>query len=85
MSLILPTFFFGQPLINIYTAPPEFDFNAYGAFTYGNYDAVRVEAGINAPLGDKVAARVDGVYFEDERGTAVEDSAALAISGGEAT
>ena len=51
-------------LINIYTAPPEFDFSAYGAFTYGNYDAIRVEGGINAPLGDTVAARVDGVYFE---------------------
>ncbi|HBQ91959.1 MAG TPA: TonB-dependent receptor, partial [Erythrobacter sp.] len=44
-------------LINIYTAPPEFDFSAYGAFTYGNYDAIRVEGGINAPLGDTVAAR----------------------------
>ena len=51
-------------LINIYTAPPEFDFGAYGAFTYGNYDAIRVEAGVNAPLGDTLAARVDGVYFE---------------------
>jgi len=50
-------------LINIYTAPPEFEFSGYGAFTYGNYDAVKVEAGINAPLGDTVAARLDGVYF----------------------
>ncbi|MGB3167319.1 MAG: TonB-dependent receptor [Alteraurantiacibacter sp.] len=53
-------------LINIYTAPPEFDFSGYGAFTYGNYDAIRVEAGLNAPLGDTIAARVDGVYFERE-------------------
>ncbi|MDY7097642.1 MAG: TonB-dependent receptor, partial [Pseudomonadota bacterium] len=51
-------------LINIYTAPPEFDLTAYGAFTYGNFDAIRVEGGINAPLSDTVAARVDGVYFE---------------------
>ena len=51
-------------LINIYTAPPEFEFSGYGAFTYGNYDAIKVEAGINAPLGDTVAARIDGVYFE---------------------
>ena len=51
-------------LISIYTAPPEFDFSGYGAFTYGNYDAIRVEAGINAPLGDTIAARIDGVYFE---------------------
>ena len=51
-------------LITIYTAPPEFEFSGYGAFTYGNYDAIKVEAGINAPLGDTVAARIDGVYFE---------------------
>lgn len=51
-------------LINIFTAPPRFDFEAYGAFTYGNYDAIRVEGGVNAPLGEKVAARVDGVYFK---------------------
>ncbi len=31
-------------LINIYTAPPEFDLSGYGAFTYGNYDAIRVKA-----------------------------------------
>ncbi|WP_082124967.1 TonB-dependent receptor [Aurantiacibacter luteus] len=51
-------------LINIYTAPPEFDFSGYGAFTYGNYDAIRVEGGVNVPFGDTVAARVDGVYFQ---------------------
>lgn len=51
-------------LISIKTAPPEFDFSGYGAFTYGNFDAIKVEAGINAPLGDTVAARVDGVYFQ---------------------
>ena len=51
-------------MISIYTAPPEFEFGAYGAFTYGNYDAIRVEGGVNAPLGETVAARVDGVYFE---------------------
>ncbi len=51
-------------LINIYTAPPEFTFSGYGAFTYGNYDAIKVEAGINAPLSDTIAARIDGVYFE---------------------
>ncbi|MCV0382944.1 MAG: TonB-dependent receptor [Erythrobacter sp.] len=51
-------------LISVYTAPPEFDFEAYGAFTYGNYDAIRVEGGINAPVSDTIAARVDGVYFK---------------------
>ena len=51
-------------LISIYTAPPEFDVAAYGAFTYGNYDAIRVEGGVNVPLGETVAVRADGVYFE---------------------
>lgn len=51
-------------IISVFTAPPEFDTSAYGEFTYGNFDAIRVEAGINAPLSDSVAARIDGVYFE---------------------
>ena len=66
-------------LINIYTAPPEFEFSGYGAFTYGNYDAIKVEAGINAPLGDTVAARIDDLtlgrpqdpaHDRDQRGLA---------------
>ena len=51
-------------LINIYTAPPEFELGGYGAFTYGNYDAIRVEGGVTAPFGDTVAGRIDGVYFK---------------------
>ncbi|WP_420605528.1 TonB-dependent receptor [Novosphingopyxis sp.] len=51
-------------LISIYTAPPEFKFSGYGAFTYGNYDAIKGEAGVNLPLGETLAARVDGVYFK---------------------
>ena len=51
-------------LISIYTAPPTFDFEGYANFTYGNYDAIRVEGGVNAPLGDTLAARIDGIYFE---------------------
>ncbi|WP_187335972.1 TonB-dependent receptor [Novosphingopyxis iocasae] len=51
-------------LISIYTAPPEFDLSGYGAFTYGNYDAIRVEAGLNVPFSDTLAGRVDGVYFK---------------------
>ncbi len=51
-------------LISIYTAPPEFEFSGYGAFTYGNYDQIRAEAGVNLPIGDTVAARIDGVYLK---------------------
>jgi outer membrane receptor protein involved in Fe transport len=51
-------------LISIHTAPPEFELSGYGAFTYGNFDAIRVEAGINAPLGETLAGRIDGIYFK---------------------
>lgn len=51
-------------LISIYTAAPEFEFGAHGSFSYGNYGAIRVEGGVNAPLGETMAARVDGVYFQ---------------------
>ncbi|EMD82774.1 TonB-dependent receptor [Pacificimonas flava] len=49
-------------LINIVTAAPEFDFGAYGAGTYGNYDFYRLEGGVTGPLTDTIAARIDGVY-----------------------
>ena len=51
-------------LISIKTAQPEFEFGGYGAFTYGNFDAIRAEAGVNLPIGQTLAARVDGVYFK---------------------
>ncbi|MXP15455.1 TonB-dependent receptor [Altererythrobacter confluentis] len=51
-------------LISIYTAKPKFEFGGYGAFSYGNYDSMKVEGGVNLPLGTTVAARVDGVYFK---------------------
>lgn len=50
-------------LLNIVTAGPEFDLTGYAAATYGNYDYYRLEGGINFPVGDSVAARVDGVYL----------------------
>lgn len=50
-------------LISIYTAQPEFSLSGYGALTYGNYEALRIEGGVNAPLGKTVAGRIDGIYF----------------------
>ena len=49
-------------LINVTTEGPGNLFEAYGAFTYGNYDHYRGEAGVNLPIGDTISARVDGVY-----------------------
>ncbi|MBU2587458.1 MAG: TonB-dependent receptor [Alphaproteobacteria bacterium] len=51
-------------VISVNTAPPEFVLSGHGAISYGNFDAIRVEAGINAPISDTIAARIDGVYFE---------------------
>ena len=51
-------------LISIYTREPQFLFEGYASATYGNYDALRFEAGVNAPLGETVAARIDGIYFQ---------------------
>jgi outer membrane receptor protein involved in Fe transport len=49
-------------LINIVTARPRFDSEGYVEASYGNYDFMRVAAGFTGPLGETVAARLDGVW-----------------------
>ena len=50
-------------LINIVTKGPELGtFAGKGSVSYGNYDYWRVDGMVNAPLGDKAAVRVDGVW-----------------------
>ena len=50
-------------LINIVTKGPELGrFAGKGAVSYGNYDYWRVDGMINAPLGEKAAMRIDGVW-----------------------
>jgi iron complex outermembrane recepter protein len=51
-------------LISVITAKPSFNFGATGEATYGNYDAIRVGGGITGPIGETVAARLDGIYFK---------------------
>lgn len=52
-------------LLNIVTKKPSFDFGAYGAATYGNYDYLRLEGGVTGPLiSDKLAAKLEGVYMK---------------------
>ncbi|MGF1550700.1 MAG: TonB-dependent receptor [Sphingomonadaceae bacterium] len=53
-------------LLNIVTEGPRFDLAGYAAATYGNYDHIRAEAGINVPLGTGAAFRLDGVYVNRE-------------------
>jgi outer membrane receptor protein involved in Fe transport len=50
-------------LINIVTKGPELGtFAGKGSVSYGNYDYWRVDGMLNAPLGDKTAVRLDGVW-----------------------
>src|SRR3546814_18327926 len=50
-------------MINIVTKGPELGACAgKGSLSYGNYDYWRVDGMINAPLGDKAAVRLDGVW-----------------------
>ncbi len=52
-------------LLNVITKKPSFDFSAYGAATYGNYDYIRLEGGVTGPIvADKVAAKLEGVYMK---------------------
>src|ERR1043165_2506860 len=51
-------------LISIITAKPKFTTEVHGQVDIGNYNLRRFEAGVNAPLGDTVAARLDGVWVK---------------------
>jgi iron complex outermembrane recepter protein len=52
-------------LLNVITKKPSFDFGAYGAATYGNYDYLRLEGGVTGPIiADKLAAKLEGVYMK---------------------
>jgi len=50
-------------LINVVTADPRFDAEAYGEASFGNFDLVRIGAGATGPLSDTVAARIDGIFM----------------------
>jgi iron complex outermembrane recepter protein len=52
-------------LIHVITAGPKFDFGGHVEATYGNFDMMRVAAGVTGPIaGDTVAGRLEGVYFK---------------------
>ncbi len=52
-------------LISIISKQPNFNgFSGGGEASYGNYDFYRFAGNVNAPLGETVAARVDGVYVK---------------------
>jgi iron complex outermembrane recepter protein len=52
-------------LLNVITKKPSFDFGAYGAATYGNYDYLRLEGGVTGPIiADTLAAKLEGVWMK---------------------
>ncbi len=50
-------------IISIVSKSPEPSFSAGGEASYGNYDALRLQGFVNAPLGDSVSGRLDGVFM----------------------
>src|SRR4051812_15187150 len=51
-------------LISIITAKPRFEPEVSGQVDVGNYSMRRGELSLNAPLGETVAARIDGVWMK---------------------
>ncbi len=49
-------------IISIYSKKPEFEFGGFGEATYGNFDNIRLQAGLTGPITQDLAARIDGVF-----------------------
>jgi len=51
-------------IVNIVTKKPEFDTAGYGAVTYGNYENIRLEGGVNVALSNALAAKLEGLWHQ---------------------
>lgn len=51
-------------LINIVTQEPQYNFTGYGEASYGNYDALKLTAGVSGGVSETVALGLDGVFFK---------------------
>jgi iron complex outermembrane recepter protein len=51
-------------LINVVTARPKYDTEGYAEASYGNYEMMRIGAGITGPISEQAAFRLDGVYMK---------------------
>ncbi len=52
-------------IISITSKMPDLNrLSAGGSASYGNYNYIRVDGNVNAPLSDTVGARIDGVYVK---------------------
>ena len=50
-------------LIHVISRRPEFDdFTGFAELTYGNFDQIRGAVGLNVPMGETFAGRIDAVY-----------------------
>nr|WP_321510292.1 TonB-dependent receptor [uncultured Hyphomonas sp.] len=54
--------------VNIITAKPTKEFDAYVTAGYGNFDTFEGEAGINVPLGEIAALRISGKTVQQDEG-----------------
>lgn len=52
--------------ISFYSKRPEDTLGGYVRASYGNFNAKEFEGALNVPLTDKLAARVSGIYKEDD-------------------
>jgi iron complex outermembrane receptor protein len=67
--------------INFITRKPGNDFGANASISYGNYDSVRADAGVDIPMGDMLAARLAG-FYEDRDGYVKHPAMAAGIVNG---
>ncbi|MFA5964209.1 MAG: TonB-dependent receptor [Sphingomonas sp.] len=52
-------------IISITSKMPDLNrLSAAGSASYGNYNYIRVDGNVNAPLSDTIGARIDGVYVK---------------------
>ncbi|MGH6616756.1 TonB-dependent receptor [Sphingomonas sp.] len=51
-------------LISIVSKKPSFTFGGTAEATYGNYDFIRLAAGVTGPISEQIAARIDGVFVK---------------------
>ena len=60
-------------VINVISNRPKDSFEAAAGAEYGNYDTVRLNAMVNAPLGESVALRLAGAYNSHDGYTKTRD------------
>ena len=62
--------------INFITRKPGFEFGANASASYGNYNQVIVNAGVDIPLGETFAIRAAGIYSNRNKGYVFHPNAA---------